>query len=79
MIRGGIGTGDVEAYLVARAWLQDAARLLRRNPEELAEELVRAMTDSGAVVVRDGLLLASAEHSSVAQESLWIPFPCEWE
>lgn len=78
MIRGGIPTGEVAAYLLARAWLQDASRLLRRNPEDLAEELVRGMTEGGASVVRDGLLLASAEHTVVAQQSLRVPFPREW-
>jgi glyoxylase-like metal-dependent hydrolase (beta-lactamase superfamily II) len=78
MIRSGIPTGEVEAYLLARAWLHDAARLLRRSPEDLAGELVRTMTGSGTLIVRDGLLLASAEHVAVSPQSLRVPFPREW-
>ena len=32
MIRDGIPTDEIEPYLHARAWLADAARLLRRTP-----------------------------------------------
>ncbi|MGV1007523.1 MAG: MBL fold metallo-hydrolase [Dermatophilaceae bacterium] len=78
MIRGGIPTDQVEPYLHARAWLLDAARLLRCPPETLARELVVSMTRSRAIVVRDGRLHAAAEHTPVAPESLHVPYPRHW-
>ena len=78
MIRDGIPAADVEPYLNARAWLTDAARLLARPQEALAAELVDTMLRSGAAVVRDGRLYAAAEHTSVAAESLRVPFPRAW-
>ena len=78
MIRNGIPTDELEPYLHARAWLQDAARLLNRTSEALASELVKAMLNSGAVTVRDRRLHATAEHSPVAAESLQVPFPRAW-
>jgi glyoxylase-like metal-dependent hydrolase (beta-lactamase superfamily II) len=62
MIRDGIPVDQVETYLHARAWLTDAARLLR----------------SGAIQLRDQRLHASAEHTAVAPESLRVPFPRAW-
>lgn len=78
MIREGIPADEVECYLLARAWLTDAARLLRRTPGSLATELVATMLSSGAVVARDGRLRAAAEHTSVPPESLGVPFPRDW-
>ncbi|MEV1066705.1 MBL fold metallo-hydrolase [Streptomyces sp. NPDC050263] len=78
MIREGIPVADVEPYLHARAWLADAARLLGRTSEALAAELVETMLRSGAVVLRDGRLHASAEYTPVAAESLRVPFPRAW-
>ncbi|MFJ9681767.1 MBL fold metallo-hydrolase [Streptomyces sp. NPDC101194] len=78
MIRGGIPTDEVEAYLHARAWLIDAARLLDRTPEVLAAELTTTMLRSGAVVLRDGRVHAAAEHVPVAPESLRVPHPRAW-
>ncbi|MFJ9825136.1 MBL fold metallo-hydrolase [Streptomyces sp. NPDC101160] len=78
MIRGGIPAGEVEPYLHARAWLTDAARLLGRTPEALADELVTTMLGSGAVVLREGRLHAAAEHGPTAPESLRVPFPRAW-
>ncbi|MFF0753094.1 MBL fold metallo-hydrolase [Streptomyces sp. NPDC004267] len=78
MIRGGIPAGEAESYLHARAWLTDAARLLGRSPEELAAELVTTMLGSGAIVLRDGRLHASAEHGATAPESLRVPYPRAW-
>ncbi|MDQ4038075.1 MAG: MBL fold metallo-hydrolase [Actinomycetota bacterium] len=78
MIRNGIPADEVEPYLHARAWLMDAARLLRRAPEALAAELVETMLRSGAVVLRDERLLAAAEYTPVAPRSLNVPFPRAW-
>lgn len=78
MIRGGIPAGEIEPYLHARAWLTDAARLLDLTPETLTAELVGTMLRSGALVLREGRVHAAAEHSSVAPESLRLPYPGTW-
>jgi hypothetical protein len=78
MIRGGVRADQVEPYLLARAWLIDAARLLGRIPEAFAVELVQSMLGSGAVVRRDGRLHAAAEHTPVAPATLNVPFPRAW-
>ena len=78
MIRGGIPVDEVEAYLHARAWLVDAARLLGRDHEVLAAELLDTMLRSGAVVRCDGRLCAAAEHTAVPSGSLRIPYPRAW-
>jgi hypothetical protein len=78
MIRDGIPTTEVEGYLHARTWLTDAARLLGRTPGALAAELVDRMLRSGAIVLRDGRLRATAEHTPVSAESLRVPFPRAW-
>lgn len=78
MIRGGIATTEIEPYLHARAWLTDAARLLDRDAESLAAELVDTMSRSGAIVVRDHRLYAAADHTPVSQETLRIPYPRAW-
>ncbi|MFJ4340043.1 MBL fold metallo-hydrolase [Streptomyces sp. NPDC088915] len=78
MIRGGVPAGEAEPYLLARAWLTDAARLLGLAPEALAAELVTSMLGSGAVVLRDGRLHASADHTPVPAGSLRVPYPRAW-
>ncbi|WP_446663924.1 MBL fold metallo-hydrolase [Flexivirga sp. B27] len=78
MIRGGIPTDQVESYLAARAWLQDAAKLLGRGVEDLTEELVSGMLDAGAIEVRDRRLRAAAPHAAVDPQTLRIPFPRHW-
>lgn len=78
MIRGGLDLDDVEAYLLARAWFTDAARLLRRRPESLATELVDAMRRGGAVVERDRRLHAAADHTPVPGDTLDQPLPQQW-
>ena len=79
MIRNGIPVADVEPYLHAREWLQDAARPLRTGPEELSAELVRTMSRSGAVLQRDGYLYASRWRTApVTAASLDVPFPRSW-
>ena len=78
MIRDGIPTVEVEPYLRDRAWLVDAARILDRDPEELAAELVATMLASGALVIRDRNIHASAEHTRVTGPSLSTPFPRSW-
>ncbi len=78
MIRGGIPIDQVEPYLHARAWLQDAARLLRRTPQTLATELVDSMIRGDTVVVRGRRLHAAAEHTPVAVQTLHVPYPRDW-
>ncbi|MFC9595323.1 MBL fold metallo-hydrolase [Streptomyces sp. NPDC056944] len=78
MIRDGIPADEVEPYLHARAWLTDAARLLRLAPEALAGELVTSMLSGGAIVLREGRLHAAAGHTPVAAGSLRVPYPRAW-
>jgi hypothetical protein len=78
MIRNGIPTTDIETYLLQRAWLQDAARLLRTPPDALADELTTTMINRGAIEQRGGRLLAAAEHTPVVQATLNVPFPTAW-
>jgi glyoxylase-like metal-dependent hydrolase (beta-lactamase superfamily II) len=78
MIRSGMPADEIEPYLLARAWLADAARLLRRPPEDLAAELVATMVGSGAVVLRGGRLRAAAEHAVVDPATLRTPYPRAW-
>lgn len=78
MIREGIDTEEVEAYLLARRWLADAALQLDRDPQGLAEELVTGMLRSGAVVVEGGRLRAAAEHTAVDAATLDQPWPRDW-
>ncbi|MFE6551088.1 hypothetical protein ACFVHS_22195 [Streptomyces sp. NPDC057746] len=78
MIRDGIPADRAETYLYARAWLRDAARLLGRTPGTLAAELIDAMPDSGAVVLRVGRVCAAAEYTPVRAASLRVPCLCGW-
>ncbi len=78
MIRGGLAIDAVEDYLLARDWLTDAARQLRRTPAELAAELVESMRRSGAIAERDHRLHAAAEHTPVDPETLDQPWPRAW-
>ena len=78
MIRDGIPTAQVEGYLLERAWLQDAARQLNRDPQGLASELIEGMVSSGALVAREGRLRAAAEHSRVDPDTLNQPWPQHW-
>lgn len=78
MIRDGIPAGRAESYLHDRAWLVDAAHLLRRSAEDLAAELIETMLRSGSVVLRDGCLRAAADHTPVAPASLDQPAPHTW-
>ena len=78
MIRGGIPHTTVADYLVGRAWLVDAAAQLRRNTDNLAEELVSEMLTSGAILLDEGLMKAASEHSPVTPATLQVPFPSEW-
>ena len=78
MIRDGIPIAEVDAYLHARTWLTDAARLLGLTPEKLATELVDGMLRSGAIVERDRRLHATAEHAAVAASALNVRFPRDW-
>jgi glyoxylase-like metal-dependent hydrolase (beta-lactamase superfamily II) len=78
MIRDGIPADAVEPYLLARAWLIDAARLLNTAPEDLAAELVTTMLRAGSLVLRDGTLHAAAEHTPVPPASLRQPPPATW-
>ena len=78
MIRGGLPVDAVEDYLLHRAWLTDAARLLCRPAAELATELVDSMRRGGAVVERDRRLHAAAEHTPVPSQALDQPWPNAW-
>lgn len=78
MIRGGLPPDTVEDYLLARAWLTDAAAQLDRSASDLAAELVDTMRRSGAVVEQDGRLRAAAEATPVAPETLEQPWPRDW-
>lgn len=78
MIRGGLPVESVEDYLLARAWLTDAARQLERPAPELAAELVENMRRSGAVVEDDHRLRAAAEHTPVDPAGLDQPWPSDW-
>ena len=78
IIRDGIPADEAEPYLHARTWLTDAARLLGTTPETLAAELIETMLRSGAIVLRDGRLRATAEHTPVDKQSLHVPFPRAW-
>ena len=78
MIRDGILTNRVEPYLLDRPWLQDAAKLLNRSPDELASELVDGMLTSGAVTIHDNRLRAAAEYVPVPATVRHVPFPHAW-
>ena len=78
MIRSGVPVAAVDGYLLGRAWLVDAARLLRREPADLVAELVDGMVRSGAVVARDGRLHAATDHAAVDPVTLDVPWPRAW-
>lgn len=78
IIRGGLPVDTVHDYLLARAWLTDAADLLRRPAGELATELVDTMRRSGSVTEQDGRIRAAADHAPVDPGSLDQPWPREW-
>ena len=78
MIRAGIPIGALQPYLRQRAWLIDAARLLRRTPEDLAAEMIGTMLRSGDIVRRDQRIHAAADHVPVAPGRLDVPYPREW-
>jgi hypothetical protein len=78
MIYDGIPSDGIEQYLRARAWLTDAAGLLRLSEDDPASELVSSMTGSGAIVVTDGKISAAALHTAVDQRSLKIPYLKSW-
>lgn len=78
MIRNGLRLDAVDTYLNSRAWMIDAARQLNRPAEDFAAELIDTMSHSGAIVVRDGKLCASADYAPVELGALGVPFPREW-
>lgn len=78
MIRDGLDLDEVERYLLDRAWLRDAARLLRRDRESFATELIDAMRRRGAVVERGRRLHAAADHQPVPVHTLDQPSPSRW-
>jgi hypothetical protein len=75
VIRAGIPIGGLRPYLRQRAWLIDAARLLRRTPEDLAAEMIGTMLRSGAIVRRDQRIHAAADYVPVAPGRLDVPLP----
>ncbi|MFJ9388121.1 MBL fold metallo-hydrolase [Nocardioides sp. NPDC101246] len=78
MIRDGVATGEVESYLHRQPWLKDAAALLRRTTDDIADQLLDSMLRSGAAVIGDGRILAAAPHEPVEQHRLDVPFPRAW-
>jgi hypothetical protein len=70
MIRAGIPIGALQPYLRQRAWLIDAARHLRRTPEDLAAEMIGTMLRSGAIVRRDQRIHAAADYVPVVPDPL---------
>lgn len=79
MIYGGIPSGELDRYLLARDWLKDAARLLRRRPDDLATEIVKSMLHSGAIVHHGDRVHAAADHTEVAPSALAnVSFPRRW-
>ncbi|MDN5860828.1 MAG: MBL fold metallo-hydrolase [Pseudonocardia sp.] len=78
IIRDGIPLHALESYLLQRAWLTDAADLLRRPAAEIATELVDTMRRSGAVVERDGRLCTATDYAPVDPATLDHPWPNAW-
>lgn len=62
--------GELTGLPRCRPWVTDAARLLRRNPEEFAGELMHAMLTAGAVTRRDRKQHATAAPVHVDPASL---------
>ncbi|PYE55727.1 glyoxylase-like metal-dependent hydrolase (beta-lactamase superfamily II) [Deinococcus yavapaiensis KR-236] len=60
MLRGGLSEGELQAYLLARAWVRDYAEsAFRVTREEFAALLVAEMLRSGAARWHDGRLRAT--------------------
>lgn len=78
MIYDGLPADEVGPYLVKQDWLTDAARLLRRDAETLADELVAEMLAKGAAAYRNHRLYSAAEHTPVSPETLRVPYPRDW-
>lgn len=78
MIRDGIPEASIIDYLLERMWLVDAAAHLRRTPEDLADELVSGMVQSGALRVANSRVKATAPYSKVAISRRPAPLPRDW-
>jgi glyoxylase-like metal-dependent hydrolase (beta-lactamase superfamily II) len=78
IIRDGLPYDTVDDYLRQRAWFTDAATLLRRPTDDLADELVATMRRTGAVIEHDGRLRAAADHTPVDPALLNHPWPRDW-
>lgn len=78
MIYSGIPAGEIESYLRARAWVQDAARELDRDTDEFISELVGGMRSSGAITETDKRLCAAAQYDPVDRRLLDEPWPNSW-
>jgi glyoxylase-like metal-dependent hydrolase (beta-lactamase superfamily II) len=78
MIHNGIPVTHVAGYLHSRAWVVDAARLLRTTPVEFARDLVDSKLTSGAITLRGDRLHATADHTPVPPDIWQIPFPASW-
>jgi len=78
MIHDGIPPAEIEDYLRARAWVQDAARELGRNGDGFIDELISGMRASGAIKEADGRLRAVAEYEPVDRRLLEEPWPDTW-
>ncbi|MDO5498480.1 MAG: MBL fold metallo-hydrolase [Propionibacteriaceae bacterium] len=78
MIHGGIGHDEVMGYLLARSWLNDAAGLLDRSPEDFADDLIRSMLEAGAAVSKAGRIDAAIDYAPVDPAALPTTFPRGW-
>lgn len=78
MIRDGLPSEEIEAYLLQRSWLLDAAQLLNLTPQTLVDDLLASMLGNGALVLREGRIRAAAEHTPVTAQSLRVPYPRAW-
>ncbi len=78
MIRNGLPRAATTPYLLERQWLRDAANILKRDPEELAEQLTADMLTSGALRLTDGHVTTAAPYAPVDAVTLKQPFPRDW-
>ena len=73
IIYDGIPLDRVHDYLLARAWLTDAARLLCTEPASLAIELVESMLHSGAIVQDDQRIRAATDYARTEPGAMRSP------
>jgi len=78
MIYGGIPLAEIEDYLRARSWAQDAARELGTGADAFISELLSSMRASGAIAEVDGRVCATADHDPPDRRLLNVPWPDKW-